>query len=189
MPRINYDIPGLQYLPNYLSPDEQAKLLSIVDQQPWITDLKRRVQHYGYRYDYKSRSIDTTMFLGALPDWAHAIAQRVQADGFALAVPDQLIVNEYQPGQGIASHIDCLPCFGDTILSLSLGSPCVMLFSSIRDSREIPVLLEPGSLVVMKGDARHVWKHGILPRKTDNYDGQSITRGRRVSLTLRNVIV
>ena len=35
-------------------------------------------------------------------------------------------VNEYLPGQGIAQHVDCVPCFGGTVASLSLLSPCTM---------------------------------------------------------------
>jgi len=27
------------------------------------------VQHYGYRYDYKARTIDHSMRLGELPQW------------------------------------------------------------------------------------------------------------------------
>lgn len=37
--------------------------------------------------------------------------------------PDQVIVNEYQPGQQIAPHIDCVPCFGSVVASLTLGQP------------------------------------------------------------------
>jgi len=52
------DIAGLQYAANYLSPEESNRLLRIIDQQLWLMDLKRRVQHYGYRYNYKRRSVD-----------------------------------------------------------------------------------------------------------------------------------
>ncbi len=41
---------------------------------------------------------------------------------------DQLIVNEYQPGQGISPHIDNKTLFSDIIVSLSLGSNAVMIF-------------------------------------------------------------
>jgi hypothetical protein len=50
-------ISGLTYIPDFITPIQETKLLNIIDQQPWLTDLKRRVQHYGYKYDYKSRSI------------------------------------------------------------------------------------------------------------------------------------
>ena len=181
-------IPGLTTKENYLSQSEHDELLRQIDGQIWITDLKRRVQHYGYRYDYKSRSVDPSMYLGPLPAWATPLAKRLHHDGWIAAVPDQLIVNEYEPGQGIASHIDCIPCFGDTIISLTLGSSCVMTFTSIKTREEIPVLLEPRGLIVMRDESRYAWKHGIAPRKTEIFQGATIKRGRRVSLTFRNIL-
>ena len=183
------DVPGLQYIPDYISSNEHDQLLSTIDAQPWLADLKRRVQHYGYRYDYKSRAVHSNACLGPLPAWVVPLAECLHCDGLIEVVPDQVIVNEYQPGQGIASHVDCIPCFGDTIISLSLGSPCVMIYTRIGDGYEVPILLEQRSLVVMQGEARHRWKHGILKQKTDMYKGQVIRRGRRVSVTFRKIIV
>lgn len=185
---IMIDIPGLCYISDYIGHDEQDFLLEVITCEPWITDLKRRVQHYGYRYDYRSRSVNASMYLGKLPDWALVLAERLHHDGFISRVPDQLIVNEYLPGQGIAAHIDCIPCFDDTILSLSLGSTCVMEFQHIRSPRKVSLWLEAGSLVVMRGESRYDWKHGIPARKTDTVKGQSLRRGRRVSLTFRNIV-
>ena len=47
---------------------------------------------------------------------------------------DQLIVNDYAPGQGIPAHVDA-PLFTDTIISISLGSSCVMEFSNESGER------------------------------------------------------
>lgn len=181
-------IPGLTFSPNYLDASTQSELTAIIDQQIWITDIKRRVQHYGYRYDYRARKVDPSMYLGLLPDWAARLAERLHNDGLTPQTPDQLIVNEYIPGQGIAPHVDCVPCFDDTIISLSLGSPCIMMFSHLHSRREIPLLLEPGSVLVMQGEARYDWKHGIPARLIDQYEGRTITRTRRLSLTFRNII-
>ena len=104
-------------------------------------------------------------------------------------LPDQLIVNEYEPGQGIASHVDCVPCFTETIASLSLGSACVMNFGNKEKERVVPLLLEPRSLVILRSDARYNWTHGIAARKTDDLQGRVIQRRRRVSLTFRKVIL
>ena len=30
------NIPGLSYIPDYLRPDEEARLVGIIDQQPWL---------------------------------------------------------------------------------------------------------------------------------------------------------
>ncbi len=181
-------IPGLTYIPAYLSYDEQKNLLEQIDALPWISELRRRVQHYGYRYDYRAKVITPDLFLGHLPGWAQRMAERLHTDGYAPNVPEQVIVNEYIPGQGIAPHVDCVPCFGDTIMSLSLGSTCLMTFSALDGFASEGLWLEPGSLLVMTGEARYQWKHGIPARKNDVYKGQKITRARRVSLTLRGIV-
>ncbi len=37
------DILGLQYLPDFITADEERTLIEVLDQQPWLNDLKRRV--------------------------------------------------------------------------------------------------------------------------------------------------
>jgi len=182
-------IPGLQYVENYFTTQEQEALIATIDKQEWLGDLKRRVQHYGFKYDYKARKIDLGMRIGALPDWAKAIADRLYSEGYFDVVPDQLIINEYLPGQGITPHIDCEPCFEDTIVSISLGSSCVMDFTNKETGDKIPVLLTPRSMVVLKGESRYGWMHGIAARKTDKFEGNAYQRGRRISLTFRKTIL
>jgi len=182
------DIPGLAYLPNSIDEQTEADLLRHIDDEPWITELKRRVQHYGYRYDYRARNVASESWLGPLPEWLMSYCDRLRVDGYFPQAPDQVIINEYQPGQGIARHVDCVPCFTDTIASFSLGSTCIMEFTHVETWQKIPVLLEPRSLVVLSGDARYRWQHSIPHRKTDQYNGQVFPRGRRVSLTFRKVL-
>ena len=178
---------GLTYLENYIPVEDSVRFVQEIDAAPWRTDLKRRVQHYGHRYDYKARQARREDYLGPLPDLFQQLAERLTFEGHFQAVPDQVIVNEYQPGQGISAHIDCQPCFGETIASLSLLSACVMRFSSQRSSRHIDLLLQPDSLLVMAGQARHEWTHAIPARKTDLVEGRKSQRTRRVSLTFRQM--
>ena len=183
-------IHGLQYIEDYIDEHQHNWLLAEIDKNLWLDDLKRRVQHYGFKYDYKARRVDIGMHLGELPEWLKRLSQKLYEDKHMPEVADQVIVNEYEPGQGISSHIDCEPCFKDTIVSLSLGSGCVMNFTHKFDkTKKIPVWLEPRSLVVLSGEARHEWLHGIPARKSDVWDGQKHDRQRRVSLTFRKVIV
>jgi alkylated DNA repair dioxygenase AlkB len=182
-------IPGLKYVPQFISNEEHNELLQAINKEKWLTDLKRRVQHYGWKYDYKARSIDYSMYLGELPNWAKSIAERLHQLSYISKIPDQLIINEYQPGQGIANHVDCEPCFGETIISVSLGSACVMDFINIKSKEKIEIMLEPRSLVIITGEARHDWSHGIASRKTDEFNGVKKERQVRVSLTFRNVIL
>ncbi|PXY47354.1 alpha-ketoglutarate-dependent dioxygenase AlkB [Flavobacterium hydrophilum] len=180
-------IQGLTYIPNFINQVAVTNLINSINSEQWLSDLKRRVQHYGYKYDYKARLIDYSMFIGQLPNWAMNIAQRLFDEKYIGIVPDQLIINEYEPGQGIAGHVDCEPCFGDTIISLSLGSACIMDFINLQTKEKIEVMLESGSLVVLSGDARYKWTHGIAQRKADNFNGVKSDRKLRISMTFRKV--
>lgn len=180
-------ISGLQYINNFLSQSVHDYLLERVDAGVWLNDLKRRVQHYGYKYDYTLRAVNESMRIGPLPEWADHLGNQMVVLGFFDKPPDQLIINEYLPGQGIANHIDCVPCFKETIVSVSLGSPCVMNFT--RKQEVIPLYLKPCSAVVLKGVARYQWMHGIPARKKDTYGEETFERSRRVSLTFRQVIL
>lgn len=98
--------------------------------------------------------------------------------------------------KGIPPHVDTHSAFADAIISLSLASDVVMEFRkpSIDNSKEyvahVPVTLPRRSLLIMAGESRYGWKHGITPRKIDvirNADGHLTTkfRAQRISYTFR----
>jgi alkylated DNA repair dioxygenase AlkB len=182
------NILGLAYIPDFITRVEESALIAEIDAQPWLNDLKRRVQHYGYKYDYKMRGVTSEAYLGPLPDWLTQIAQRLQSEHLFQAVPNQAIVNEYLPGQGISAHIDCVPCFGNVIASLSLGSPVIMQFTNLQTSGRQDIFLKERSLLILSGPARYEWQHAIPARKSDTLGGFKVARKRRVSLTFRNVL-
>jgi alkylated DNA repair dioxygenase AlkB len=185
-------IAGLKILYDFINKKEEKELLDNIDKSIWLTDLKRRVQHYGYKYDYKARRIDQSFFIGEIPSWMKFLTERLQSQNIIDFVPDQAIINEYIDDQGIAPHIDCEPCFGDTIISISLGGQCVMNFQREQTSVEqdkVPLLILPKTLIVMTGESRFNWFHGIVGRKSDNFNGQTYKRQRRVSITFRKVIL
>lgn len=190
-----YPIDGLTLREDFFSSEEAAALVAYIDAEKWDATLRRRVQHYGYYYDYQARTVLGTKQRAPWPEWLDPIAERLVAEGYFQEKPNQAIVNEYAPGQGIAPHIDCLPCFGDTIASISLLSLAVMDF--IRPAHiamrehgpyRVSVPLKPGSIILLTGAARYDWSHSIPPRKTDEIDGVKMPRGRRLSLTFRNVV-
>lgn len=175
---------GMHYAQNYLHPGTQTSLLEIIDRQPWSTALRRRTQHYGWRYDYQARTITESLRLGPLPDWIQGVASDLQQQGWFEHTPDQVIINEYQPGQGISMHKD-RECFGPEVATLSLGDTVPMDFTPLRGTCGQPfaMTLAPGSLLILKGEARNNWMHGIAKR---THDGNR-PRQRRVSITFRTV--
>lgn len=188
-PAPDIKVQGLNYIADYISAGDEQALLMEIDRHEWLSDLKRRVQHYGYKYDYKTRVVDAKAYLGPMPVWVSELCGKLTADKIFPVIPDQVIVNEYLPGQGISAHIDCIPCFGEPVASLSLGSSCIMEFSHPGTEDEKELLLEERSLVILSGPVRYEWQHAIPARKSDMVDGVKIARKRRVSLTFRKVIL
>jgi alkylated DNA repair dioxygenase AlkB len=170
-------IPGLRYLPEYVTAAAERALVAAIDRMPWNTEWRRRRQPYGAGYG-------TGGEVPPIPDWGRRLADRMFADGITDRPFDQMLVNEYQPGQGIAMHRDYAP-YGRTVVSLSLLSPCVMDFRHPETGRKERLQLEPRSLLVLSDAARFDWGHGIAPRKTDVWHGVRLDRRRRVSVTFR----
>lgn len=182
-------INGLTYCPNYITPVEESQFINLIDDQVWQSPFQRRVRHYGYVYDYRRRIVEESMYLGNLPEWLQRLSHRLEHEGFFKQSPDQVIINEYTPSQGITPHIDCEPCFEDTIVSISLGSQCIMDFYSIEEDTVLHQTLQKRSLICLQGEARYKWKHGIVARKSDVINGERLLRQRRISLTFRKVIL
>lgn len=199
---------GLAIVPDILTSDEEQCLLTHIDSMPWRTDLRRRVQHYGWVYNYKARSVAARDYIGALPDWVEMVSRRLVLSGLVrpTTVFDQAIINEYVPGQGIAAHVDKPQLFDDEIVMVTLNSGVPMQFqhrpskpasrasaasaaSHRGDNRTIDLWLKPRSAVRICGEARYDWTHAILARKTDRdpVTNRQVPRGRRVSITLRSM--
>jgi alkylated DNA repair dioxygenase AlkB len=170
-------IPGLRYLPGYLTEADERALAAAIDTMPWDTEWRRRRQPYGAGYGSNETA-------PPIPEWGRVLADRLLADGVTPEPFDQMLVNEYLPGQGISPHRDYAP-FGRTVVSLSLLSACVMDFRHPPTGRRESLLLERRSLLVLAGEARYDWEHGIAPRKRDAWHGLPVERGRRLSVTFR----
>lgn len=178
-------VEGLIWAPDWITQADADALIATIDASPWSAQIaSRRVQQYGWRYDYHRGQVDHSMRLGPLPAWASALGERVVEAGW-METPEQVIVNEYLPGQGIANHIDHALHFGPVVASLSLCSGVWMRFRYNDQEREI--WLEPRGLLVLTGPARRDWSHGIAKRKGDVRDGVRVPRRRRVSITLRTM--
>ena len=156
---------GAVIVPDFVTPAEEARILRRIGEAPWLAELSRRVQHYGYRYDYRgaSRPVPAAPF----PRWAEVMADRLR-ERFGGALPVQCIVNEYRPGQGIGMHADHAD-FGPVVASLSLADDWPMQFRRrtvrpyARDALpgdEVAVLPRR-SVLVLAGPARTAWMHGI----------------------------
>eukprot|EP00537_Pseudo-nitzschia_pungens_P008545 CAMPEP_0172370080 /NCGR_PEP_ID=MMETSP1060-20121228/36127_1 /TAXON_ID=37318 /ORGANISM="Pseudo-nitzschia pungens, Strain cf. cingulata" /LENGTH=323 /DNA_ID=CAMNT_0013095239 /DNA_START=81 /DNA_END=1052 /DNA_ORIENTATION=- len=96
-----------------------------------------------------------------------------------MEAPTQVLINEYRNNMGIASHFEDFDAFGPVIVTISLISPVYITLKKPKnqpnldgsdnaninacDSYDdvVKILLEPGSLLIMKDDARFKYRHGI----------------------------
>ncbi|XP_077154520.1 tRNA (carboxymethyluridine(34)-5-O)-methyltransferase ALKBH8 isoform X2 [Ranitomeya variabilis] len=179
--------PGLLIVEDFVSLEEELILLENIH---WETEndhqksLKhRRVKHYGYEFRYDNNNVDKNQPLPeGLPALCKILMGRCLHQGLIKNMPDQLTINQYEPGQGIPPHIDTHSAFEDEITSLSLGSEIVMDFRH-PDGTSVPVMVPQRSLLVMSGESRSLWTHGITPRK---FDVVQISEGQKVETVSRN---
>lgn len=147
---------GMERMDNYISQDEEKKLLAVFDNATWGKSAGRRVQQYGFQFDFSKRAQSTLSASQGAVATAHlyapageegvvwtpfpaeliALAERLVADGHLEIFPRQCIVNEYRGSTGIRRHID-RKSFGPTVVGISLGAPCVvnMLATPHQDTK------------------------------------------------------
>lgn len=184
-------ISGLYYADNIITIEEENELLNEIKNEIWLDDLSRRVQHYGYKYNYKKRKIDKNDYLGNLPKWTinleNKIFDLVKHSNIDLSYDnfDQLIINEYKKDQGISAHIDCVPCFKDGIVSVTIANYGIMTFKNINSNESIDVKLKRRSIAILTGDSRYKWTHEICKGKNKNF----CNLDPRISLTFRKCIL
>ena len=145
-------IPGLHVVEDFITEEEEARYLNFFDGEGavWEEGLSRRVQHYGFPFNYRTLMLDYNREVEPIPDSCRDLKVRMTKQHALLEgtvtgdmggededkngeelehepLPlSQLTVNEYEPGQGIASHIDTFNCFGPEIFIINMGSGITM---------------------------------------------------------------
>lgn len=180
------NIEGLYYIPNYLSQKEIDDINTFLNTTTKWSGVSpninsRRVIHFGYNYSYNHLGITKT---DDIPDNLKLIdndkVNNLIKKNLLTEKFEQLIINEYKPAQGIASHIDHIKYFGPVIACISVGD------ISIDFSKKFvkhSIHIESGSLYIMSGPARYEWYHAIEKKL---YDGDK-KRETRYSLTYRTI--
>jgi alkylated DNA repair dioxygenase AlkB len=173
---------GLTVIEDFITEEEETDLLEELDGNVWDTTLSRRTQQYGYAYGYRDRRTSKKVdpVSGRLKELNDYVSDTLGEEF------NQCIVNEYKGSQGIAPHIDHKD-FGPTVVIISLGEDCNMVFS--LGNQQQTVWLKRRSIIVLEDEARYVYKHSIPARLIMHREnGEKVRRGdnwRRVSVTFR----
>lgn len=140
---------------------------------------KRKVAWYGdrpYSYTYSNVSKYALPWTQDLMEIKDTI-EKVSGETF-----NSCLLNLYHHGrEGMGYHSDNEPELkkNGTIASLSLGADRKFSFKHNQSKERVDILLESGSLLLMKGETQTYWKHR-LPVSTKISDP-------RINLTFRTI--
>lgn len=179
-------IEGLRYESGFLSPEEEAALLHIVQGLP-LREMRykeytarRRGTSFGGSYDFDTNRLKPGP---PLPEVLHPL--RAKAAAWAGIAPEDLthmLIAEYRPGTPLGWHRD-VPDFED-VIGISLLGDAVMQFrpyvpgAAASRPSTLEFLVEPRSIYMLRGPARWAWQHAIAPTEALRYSITLRTRRR-----------
>ena len=70
-------IKGLYLIEDVITESEEKELIKLINNLNWSNVLSRRVQQYGYTYNYKSSNVLNPSNPSDLPSWATEIANKL----------------------------------------------------------------------------------------------------------------
>lgn len=163
------------------------KLLSAIE---WKNDeavifgklivTKRKVAWYGdsdFQYTYSNRTKKALAWTPELLKLKEGVEQKT-GEQF-----NSCLLNLYHSGaEGMAWHSDGEKNLkkNGAIASLSFGAARKFAFKHKETKQTVSILLEPGSLLVMKDETQSHWLHRLPPTKT--------VQNPRINLTFRTIV-
>lgn len=204
---IRYAAPTVYYIPDFITEEEESYLQQQVYKSPkpkWTQLSGRRLQNWG------GLPHPNGMVAEKMPGWLQNYVEKISALGaFSGRTANHVLVNEYKEGEGIMPHQDG-PLYHPTVTTISLGSHTLLDFYAPIGRSDTPqtednrflfsLLLRPRSLLILQDEMYKRLLHGIRPCTQDlltdrvlnlsaakAQPGQTLTRGIRVSLTIRHV--
>ena len=195
---------------------QEEQLLSNVYKAPkpkWTQLKNRRLQNWG---GLPPSSAEKPMMIEPMPDWLDTYCDKLRHI-FDEHKPNHVLINEYEPGQGIMAHKDG-PSYFPTICNVSMGSHTLLdiyktpnndeTTTDLNERYMFSLLLERRSLLILKEDMYTNYMHGINECSEDRIEsidriknldlvesklrgelksGSVLKRDTRVSLTIRYV--
>lgn len=191
-------IPGLLVFQDFVTTEEEGRILYELDHdtQSWKLEChtgRFREKRFGVDSDLWSRTLKAPQ--RPMPEFVNAVLlPKLRCIPVMAGVtPNEGNAIEYrrQDGDWLKAHVDDRRKHKEPIANLSLAGTCYMTFqpaSSTSGGRRgggsggendgiVRVLLQPRTLVILTGEARYGYTHGIDPR--------DVLSERRVSFTMR----
>uniref|UniRef100_H0XU03 Alpha-ketoglutarate-dependent dioxygenase alkB homolog 7, mitochondrial n=2 Tax=Otolemur garnettii TaxID=30611 RepID=H0XU03_OTOGA len=166
--------------------------LSAAEEETLSQELEPELRRRRYEYDHWDAAIhgfrETEKSRWTEASWA--ILQRVQGAAFG---PGQTLLSpihvlDLEPQGYIKPHVDSIKFCGATIAGLSLLSSSVMRLVHTQEPGDwLELLLQPGSLYILRDSARYDFSHEILRDGESFFGERRIPRRRRISVICRSL--
>ena len=193
------DVSGVSYKPRFVVDlDYQKALVDWLQELPINTRISSEKASIGKwtALPHAKRRVAVFQTRPCLPTPIQMLVDSVAHLFSDDRPPNHVLVNEYEPHQGIMPHTDG-PAYDDCTATVSLGSGSVLLqFVHDIPSSSFQVLLEGnGSLVVFRNAAYSQFKHGIDEGTSveeanetcrNAPQGTAVERHYRISITIRH---
>jgi alkylated DNA repair dioxygenase AlkB len=168
--------PGLSYTDDFISEEEEQQLCAAISKLQLHTfifrgfEAKRKVESFGYDYNFNDRSISPGKAIPAEFDFLinkTAAYLNIESKDF-----QELLVIEYPVGSVMNWHRDAPPF--ELIAGISLLSDCTLKFRPYEKSKQgkgtlISLPVKRRSLYVMKDEIRNDWEHSVPKMKSVRY--------------------
>jgi alkylated DNA repair protein alkB family protein 6 len=209
---------GCYYAPNFITAEEEQQISSVINATPaskWTNLSHRRLLSLPGLLTGTARD---TLIAAPLPQYLQdPILSRLRETKVFISTksphgePNHVLINEYQPGQGIMPHEDG-PAYFPVTATVSLGSHTVLEIYKKNEQGEREssptwrILQEPRSLLVTSESMYTNTLHGIANISNDEdlrdgsitnwhaladktpYESGRCERQTRISLTYRDVL-
>ena len=148
--------------------------MSRLETERWTQLRGRRLQNLGGL----PRPLPEGFASEPLPDWVGAVCDALVCSGVFPPdePPNHVLLNEYQPGEGIDAHRDG-PLYAPRVAIVSLGSACSFDFVTNDVARDVraSLLLPPRGVLIFSGEAYESLLHTV-PALTTDADRQGLIR-------------
>ncbi len=167
---------GFHYFPDFLTEREEQQLINDIGDLELHTlifrgfEAKRKVNSYGYDYQFDTRSISRGE---DIPPAFNFLLEKIST-WLSIPLEDlaEVLVTEYPPGSVINWHRDAPPF--DIIVGVSLMSDCrfkLRPYDKAKQGRKsiITIPVRRRSIYVIRDEARTHWEHCIAPVTETRY--------------------